>query len=495
MKNTIKQWMVLTLAGAMVASQASAWTARTQEPSDGEIKNHILQALVVDPRVDSAEVVIDVKDGYVTLSGSVHDLAGKNYAVSEAEKIASVKGVIDKLYVSAPWRPDTDIAQDVRHRIVNHSRIRSHGLGVDCSEAEVKLTGQVDAYVEKRLATELASEVRGVRKVTNDMTVRYSPSRSDAEVLGDVKAALALDVYLTGLPVLATVKDGHVSLEGSVGSWYTKKRAESTVRLLPGVRDVKNDLRVVWAENEGTRTAQPVVSDDVLADRIRAQLKRDTRIDSTKTVVTAKNGAVTLSGSIPSSYQKGVAMDDAHNTVGVGWVTDKLVVGALPRSDASILADVAWELEVDYLLFGTGVHAKVKDGVVTLEGKLHSQHQKRHAGDVALRIRGVKRIVNDIEVVGSSKSDKEIADSVRSHLKWNWKTYWVHDEIQASVSGGTVTLTGKVDDWAQRMAAGRIALETPGVWRVYNNLRVGDYPYAWEEWYEVPARVYQVWWD
>ena len=71
----------------------------------------------------------------------------------------------------------------------------------------------------------LAGEVRGVKGINNDLTVKYSSDRPDKEIANDVIATIARDVYLTDLPITATVKDGTVTLTGSVGNWFEKDRA------------------------------------------------------------------------------------------------------------------------------------------------------------------------------------------------------------------------------------------------------------------------------
>ncbi|WP_449398075.1 BON domain-containing protein [Chryseobacterium wanjuense] len=49
-------------------------------------------------------------------------------------------------------------------------------------------------------------------------------------------------------------------------------------------------------------------------------------------------------------------------------------------------------------------------------------------------------------------------------------------EINVSVSGTTVTLTGAVHSWNQKKEAERIAWKTPGIERVVNELTV-DFEY------------------
>jgi osmotically-inducible protein OsmY len=45
-------------------------------------------------------------------------------------------------------------------------------------------------------------------------------------------------------------------------------------------------------------------------------------------------------------------------------------------------------------------------------------------------------------------------------------------DIEVAVSGTTVSLTGSVNSWYQKEEAGRIAWNTPGIWRVDNDLAV-----------------------
>jgi osmotically-inducible protein OsmY len=237
----------------------------------------------------------------------------------------------------------------------------------------------------------------------------------------------------------------------------------------------------------------PVLTDTELQDNVASQLQRDSRIDASDVDVTAFGGHVTLKGSVPYGFQKKTATEDARNTVGVGWVTNDLIVRTPPRKDNAIRADELFEMSTDYPLSGLSIHVAVKDGVVTLSGTVHTWYQKNHAETIAWRPRGVKSVVNNLEVARDSKySDSKIQQKIESHLKWNWTTYWIHDDVNVRVDDGVAFLTGHVDTWSERAEAGKLAAQTPGVWRVHNNLRVGDYPYSWDEWddtyYDYPTR-------
>ena len=68
----------------------------------------------------------------------------------EMKKIKGVLGVINKVDVSPEFRYDWDIAQDIRHRLVNCAFICSHFLGVTVSDGCATLTGEVDSWPQKR---------------------------------------------------------------------------------------------------------------------------------------------------------------------------------------------------------------------------------------------------------------------------------------------------------------------------------------------------------
>ena len=69
-----------------------------------------------------------------------------------------------------------------------------------------------------------------------------------------------------------------------------------------------------------------------------------------------------------------------------------------PVSDDTIFDKVRISLASDMDVRGGGLKVEVKDGVVTLDGTLENQMQKDKATKVAKKVKGVKRVVNNIEV-------------------------------------------------------------------------------------------------
>jgi osmotically-inducible protein OsmY len=109
-----------------------------------------------------------------------------------------------------------------------------------------------------------------------------------------------------------------------------------------------------------------------------------------------------------------------------------------------------------------------------LEGELPWNYQKEAAESAVNYLAGVKGVTNNITIKSDSQDaiDKE---AVEAAIGRNWS---VDDsDINVSVSGTTVTLTGTVDSWYEKEEVGHIAWKTPGIWHVKNELEV-DYEYV-----------------
>jgi hyperosmotically inducible protein len=113
------------------------------------------------------------------------------------------------------------------------------------------------------------------------------------------------------------------------------------------------------------------------------------------------------------------------------------------------------------------------DGVVTLFGIVSSQDAKAAAEADALKVSGVKRVVNELQVVASAKQhavnarDDELQHEVRKALD--------EHEFRAvglEVRNGVARLTGHVPTGARSLEAAVVARSIPGVRAVKDDLRL-----------------------
>jgi len=142
-------------------------------------------------------------------------------------------------------------------------------------------------------------------------------------------------------------------------------------------------------------------------------------------------------------------------------------------SDLTIKQEVEAELQYEPSIDAAGIGVAVKEGIVTLTGRVASLAQKYAAARAAARVAGVKAVANELEVgllPADQRSDEEIARSVAITLAWN--TSVPPDRVKAQVSRGWVTLEGTVEWYYQKEAAERAVRWLRGVTGVTNNIVV-----------------------
>lgn len=141
--------------------------------------------------------------------------------------------------------------------------------------------------------------------------------------------------------------------------------------------------------------------------------------------------------------------------------------------DEQIHQEVLAELKWDARIRPNEIGVAVKDGIVTLTGWVDSYSKKWAAEEAAHRVRGVKAVVNDIEVRLSDsgeRTDPEIAEAAIRGLSWDGLL--PVDKIKVTVSKGIVTLEGEVEWQFQREDAERVVRRLMGVKGVVNLITV-----------------------
>jgi osmotically-inducible protein OsmY len=143
------------------------------------------------------------------------------------------------------------------------------------------------------------------------------------------------------------------------------------------------------------------------------------------------------------------------------------------RDDEQIQREVLAELKWDARVQPNEIGVAVKDGIVTLTGWVDSYIKKWAAEEAAHRVRGVKAVVNDIEVrlpISLERTDADIAAAAVHALEWN--ALLPKDKIHVTVSKGWVTLKGEVEWQYQKEEAERVVRRLTGVKGVTNLIAV-----------------------
>ena len=147
------------------------------------------------------------------------------------------------------------------------------------------------------------------------------------------------------------------------------------------------------------------------------------------------------------------------------------------HTDSDIQKDVLAELNAEPNLKNDDIAVGVRDGVVTLAGYVDSYADKWRAERVVSKVKGVKAVVNELEVrlpSSSQRTDPEIARAALDALQWN--VLVPHDRIQVVVEDGWITLRGEVDWYYQKEEAERTVRNITGVKGVSNLITVAAVP-------------------
>ncbi len=116
------------------------------------------------------------------------------------------------------------------------------------------------------------------------------------------------------------------------------------------------------------------------------------------------------------------------------------------------------------------VKVKVSKGWITLEGMVDWQFQKTAAEEAVRNLVGVKGVLNHIEVK-PQVSSTEVKSAIEAALKRSVEVD--AKRITVETEGDKVILRGTVRSWFEREEAERAAWRAPGVRRVDNRITIG----------------------
>jgi osmotically-inducible protein OsmY len=187
-------------------------------------------------------------------------------------------------------------------------------IGVTNSDGVVTLTGYVDTYAGRLAAERSARKIYGVKAVANELMVKLAEERIDPDIAKDALQALSNRVDVPrGITV--TVRDGYLTLGGTVEWNYQRISAERAVKYLRGVRGVFSHIAI-----------RPAVSPKDVQDRIVDALRRHADIDARRIQVAAEAGRVVLTGFVRSWHERDEAERAAWTVPGVSAVDDRIAV-------------------------------------------------------------------------------------------------------------------------------------------------------------------------
>lgn len=208
---------------------------------------------------------------------------------------------------------------DVEAHLKWNARLDASAVSVVVRNGIVTLAGEVPNYFQRSAAIEAAWAVADVNDVVNQLSVRLpadSARPDDEELLSRINLLLEWNPQVEEDDIEALLRDGAVTLEGTVDAHWKRGYVGDLVGSLEGVLAIHNNLVVVPS---GT------VSDQMLAEEVLAALRRNALVNVDEIEVRIDRGEVTLSGRITSWPEADAAEEAASATPGVVAVYNRLI--------------------------------------------------------------------------------------------------------------------------------------------------------------------------
>lgn len=213
--------------------------------TDLEIQKDVLSELKWEPFITASEIGVAVKNGVVTLSGTVDSYLKKVTAEKAAKRVGGVKAVAEEIEVKTTGsltKNDTQIAEAALNALKWNSAVKEEKIKMKVEDGVVTLDGEVDWEFQKLSAQKQIEDLIGVKRIINNITIKSSIPATDLKL--KISNAFHRSATLDSEKIQIETSGSKVILKGTVRSWAEKNDAENAVWAAPGVNKVDNQLEI-----------------------------------------------------------------------------------------------------------------------------------------------------------------------------------------------------------------------------------------------------------
>jgi osmotically-inducible protein OsmY len=216
----------------------------TMTRTDREIQTDVLSELRWDHSIQANEIGVAVKDGVVTLTGTVDTYLKKWKAEEAAHRVHGVVALANDINVrTIGERTDADIAAAAVHALKWNSSVPADKIQVTVDKGWVTLKGDVEWQFQKLEAERAVGGLWGVKGVSNLIIVK--PAASPSDLKKKIEDALIRTAQVDASNIAVEVHGGKAILKGRVRSWAERQEAERQAWLAPGIISVDNQITLL----------------------------------------------------------------------------------------------------------------------------------------------------------------------------------------------------------------------------------------------------------
>ena len=213
--------------------------------SDSEIERDVREELKWHPGLDASDIAVSVKDGVVTLAGFTHSYSDRMEAELAVKHVAGVQAVANDIEVRLPaidQRPDPDIARDAVAALKSELPISHDKIKIIVKNGWITLEGAAEWQYQKTSAENAVRKVKGVKGVTNAITVK--PKVEPTDIQRKIQEAFKRNAELDANRITVEANGSEVILKGAVRSWIEREEAERVAWSAPGITHVEDRIVV-----------------------------------------------------------------------------------------------------------------------------------------------------------------------------------------------------------------------------------------------------------
>lgn len=213
--------------------------------NNAELQKDVQNAIAWEPLLHAAEIGVTVKDGIVSLTGTVDSYAKKTEAENAAKRVIGVKALVENIEVklsNSLSKTDIEIANEILNSLKTDSYVPNDKVKVKVEKGWVTLEGELAWDYQRESAKSAVRYLAGVRGVSNNIKIKSEVH--DAIEQKDVEDAIARSSIVNNNDIHVKVSGNTVTLTGTVNSWYQRDEAGLIAWKTPGIWHVKNELTV-----------------------------------------------------------------------------------------------------------------------------------------------------------------------------------------------------------------------------------------------------------
>lgn len=277
-------------------------------------------------------VKVKVKDGIVTLTGTVEDQDAKELAAETVRNLPGVTSVKNEIQIESTEEAGSDgwIAFKVRGSLLVKANVSVSSTEVEVKDGVVTLTGTAENAAQKELTEIYVKEIEGVKSVTNNIVVNpdMANRRASTAARGD------RDAMIGG----SDNRDARKSSESKdrvggnapiINTRDTTTPGQDTRDGAMARRDNRSDARDADRKNwtdQSNRDDREMIDDASITTQVKVALNRNKSTKTLDTQVTTKEGVVEITGYATSEAEKSLVSKLARDTRGVRSVNNDMTV-------------------------------------------------------------------------------------------------------------------------------------------------------------------------